>query len=141
MSIYPMQLAFEGEEWLDCITEIYPLQRQGFAGYVYVPTTWVLAIVFFGITLEMRKICTNKQLNLYGVGSVVGILILTVMMQEYHIPYVSTQKLFIPCEKPEESSLEFWANDALDFSSGAQKIWSRILGRSLVPPEWHKTEL
>ncbi|CBY18433.1 unnamed protein product [Oikopleura dioica] len=113
MSIYPMQLAFEGEEWLDCITEIYPLQRQGFAGYVYVPTTWVLAI-----------------LNLSGVGSVVGILILTVMMQEYHIPYVSTQKLFIPCEKPEESSLEFWANDALDFSTGAQKIWSRILGRN-----------
>jgi len=72
----------------------------------------------------------DLQLNLYGVGSIVGILILTVMMQEYHIPYVSTQKLFIPCEKPEESSLAFWANDALDFSSGAQKIWSRLLGRN-----------
>jgi len=51
MSIYPMQLAFEGEEWIDCITKIYPLQRQGFAGYVYVPTNWVLAIIFFGVTL------------------------------------------------------------------------------------------
>jgi len=46
-----MQLAFEGEEWIDCITKIYPLQRQGFAGYVYVPTNWVLAIIFFGVTL------------------------------------------------------------------------------------------
>ena len=63
-------------------------------------------------------------------SSVVGILVLTVMMQEYHIPYVSTQKLFIPCKVPEENSLASWANDALDFSVGAQKYWSRILGRN-----------
>ena len=32
MSLYPMQLAFEGENWLECVTTAYPFQRQGFAG-------------------------------------------------------------------------------------------------------------
>ena len=67
MSIYPMQLAFEGQEWLDCITDIYPFQRQGFAGYVYVPTTWVLSIIFFGATLEARKIWTNRQVEVINI--------------------------------------------------------------------------
>ena len=75
MSIYPMQLAFQGEEWLDCITERYPLQRTGFAGYVYVPTTWVLAIIFFGITLEARKILTNKQVRFAANNDHNGILL------------------------------------------------------------------
>jgi len=50
-------------------------------------------------------------------------------MQEYHIPFISTQKLFIPCGQSEESSWSSWANEALDFSAGAQKLWGMILGR------------
>ena len=30
-------------------------------GYVYVPTTWAVAIIFFGVTLQMRKIITVEQ--------------------------------------------------------------------------------
>lgn len=32
MSLYPLQLAFEGENWLKCVTTVYPYQRQGFSG-------------------------------------------------------------------------------------------------------------
>ena len=32
MSLYPIQLAFEGENWLKCVTTAYPFQRQGFSG-------------------------------------------------------------------------------------------------------------
>ena len=32
MSLYPIQLAFQGESWLTCIEKMYPFQRQGFAG-------------------------------------------------------------------------------------------------------------
>jgi len=141
MSLYPMQLAFEGENWLECVTTAYPFQRQGFAGYVYVPTTWAIAMIFFGVTLQMRKIITINQLVFCGVGSVIGTLILTVLMQEYHIPFISTQKLFIPCGQPEESSWSSWANEALDFSAGAQKLWRKLLGRPLSYPIWHKSEL
>ncbi|CAG5098461.1 Oidioi.mRNA.OKI2018_I69.XSR.g15687.t1.cds [Oikopleura dioica] len=141
MSLYPLQLAFQGESWLTCIEDKYPFQRQGFAGYVYVPTTWAVAIIFFGVTLVMRKIVTVEQLNYFGITSVVLVLITTVILQEYHIPFISTQKLFIPCGTPEENSWSAWASESLDFSAGAQKIWANILGRPLQYPSWFKDEL
>jgi len=141
MSLYPLQLAFEGENWLKCVTTVYPFQRQGFSGYVYVPTTWALSIIFFAVTLQVRKIITLNQLVFCGIGSVIGILMLTVLMQEYHIPFISTQKLYIPCGQPEESSWSSWANEALDFSAGAQKLWRILLRRPLTYPIWYKSEL
>jgi len=141
MSLYPLQLAFEGENWLKCVTKVYPYQRQGFSGYVYVPTTWAISMIFFAVTLQVRKIITVNQLVFCGIGSVIGILIFTVIMQEYHIPFISTQKLFIPCGQSEESSWSSWANEALDFSAGAQKLWGMILGRPLSYPIWYKSEL
>ena len=137
-------------------------------------------MIFFAVTLQIRKIITvnqvtyrqysikmTLQLVFGGVCSVIGILMLTVLLQEYHIPFISTQKLFIPCGQPEEKSWSAWADEALDFSAGAQKLWRMLLGRKdsnkkaqrpfdlqilmirsdlspsrpLSYPIWHKTEL
>ena len=48
------------------------------------------------------------QFNLVYLTGVFAVFFGTVLFQEVHIPYVSTQKLIIPCDKPEAGSwLEF----------------------------------
>ena len=48
-------------KWLECIVEQYPAQREAFSGYVFVPTTWMIGAMFFGVTLLTRKIMTPLQ--------------------------------------------------------------------------------
>ena len=76
---YPIHMTLGGDEWLSCIVETYPMQREGFSGYVYVPTTWMFAAMLFGATLLTRKMITPTEFGIiFGVG-VIGILILTVL--------------------------------------------------------------
>ena len=59
--------------------------------------------------LYFRKVLTPIQYAaVFGFG-VLGIFFATVLYQEIHIPYVSTQKLVLPCEDPKPGSwLEFF---------------------------------
>ena len=54
MSIYPIHLLLGGEDWISCIVEQYPAQREAFSGYVFVPTSFVVCAMFFGVTLLGR---------------------------------------------------------------------------------------
>jgi len=76
---YPIHMTLGGDEWLSCIVETYPMQREGFSGYVYVPTTWMFAAMLFGATLLTRKMISPTEFGvIFGIG-VIGILILTVL--------------------------------------------------------------
>ena len=54
MSIYPIHLLLGGETWISCIVEQYPAQREAFSGYVFIPTSFVVCAMFFGVTLLGR---------------------------------------------------------------------------------------
>ena len=61
--------------------------------------------MFFGVTLLTRKIMTPFQFNAVFLTGTLGIFFATVLFQEVHIPFVSTQKLIIPCTHPEPGTL------------------------------------
>ena len=122
MSVYPWHLALGGEEWTSCILDRYPKQMEGFSGYVFVPTTWVMAAEMFGATLLNRRIITGTEFGVVFGGCVLGILVLTVLLQEVHIPYVSTQRLVLPCPEPAQGSWLRGIVEALDTSLLAQRV-------------------
>ncbi|CAK0888067.1 unnamed protein product [Prorocentrum cordatum] len=100
-----MHLALSGDEWIACVVDRYPKQLQGLSGYVYVPATVMFAAMLFGGTLLERKIISGLQFaQIFGGG--VGVVILTtVLSQELHIPFVSTQRIILPCPEAEPGSL------------------------------------
>ena len=127
-SIYPIHLIIGGEEWFSCIVNQYPATREAYTGYIFIPTSFVVCAMFFGVTLLRRFvqfffyltekffpgenlaiICFRKILTpvqfaaVYGFG-VWNIFIATTLYQEIHIPFVSSQKLVLPCETPTPGS-------------------------------------
>jgi hypothetical protein len=137
---YPIHMAIGGDEWLSCIVDTYPMQLEGFSGYVYVPTTWMFAAMLFGATLLNRKMITGTEFGLiFGVG-VIGILVLTVLSQEVHIPFVSTQRLMIPCPPAQPGSWLKTAVDSLDTSILAQNVLGKF-GMEFIPPASKLVEL
>ena len=126
-SIYPIHLIIGGEEWFSCIVNQYPATREAYTGYIFIPTSFVVCAMFFGVTLLrrfvqkypvfyltvsrrnftqyfLRKILTPVQFAaVYGFG-VWNIFIATTLYQEIHIPFVSSQKLVLPCETPTPGS-------------------------------------
>jgi len=134
MSVYPIHLLLGGEEWIECIVEQYPAQREAFSGYVFVPTSFVVCAMFFGVTLLGRKVLTPIQYAaVFGFG-VLGIFFATVLYQEIHIPYVSTQKLILPCGDPTPGSwLEFFV-ELLNTAAPAQSCW-RYCEREITKPD------
>lgn len=134
MAGYPMQMALGGDAWLTCVVQEYPRQREGFSGYIYVPTTWVFSSMLFGATLLNRKIISKAQ---FGIGfgmCVAGILVLTVISQEIHIPFVSTQRLIILCPQPSSGSLPKSVSEFFDISLLSQAILSRTFGMEFNKP-------
>jgi hypothetical protein len=98
LSGYPLQLAFGGGAlWYKCVLEQYPMQREAFVHYVYVPATWAFAIMLFGATLLMRKIISDTTFGVAFVGLILLTLLSTVVTQELWMPFLSTQKLLIDC--------------------------------------------
>merc|ERR1719273_767296 len=54
----------------------------------------------FGGTLLNRKIVTTKAFGIIFGGGVGCTIVFTVLMQEIWIPFVSTQRLYMPCPEP-----------------------------------------
>jgi hypothetical protein len=100
--------------------------QEGFSGYVYVPTTWVLAAEMFGVTLLNRRILTQVEFGLVFGVCVFGILISTVLSQEVHIPVVTTQRLLLPCPEPPPGTWLRTAVEVLDTSVLAQRVLAAV---------------
>mmetsp|Transcript_12881 Transcript_12881/g.14893 ORF Transcript_12881/g.14893 Transcript_12881/m.14893 type:complete len:301 (-) Transcript_12881:155-1057(-) len=118
---YPLQLAFGGKEWYECVLDTYPMQQVGFVYYVYVPATFTFAAMLFGATLLMRKIISEAFFGVVFVSLILFTLFSTVLLQEIHIPFVSTQKLVINCPA-DNTSLIFALSELLDTSTLARSF-------------------
>ena len=126
ISAFPFQLWQGGSEWIDCVQELYPAQRLSFTSFVYVPTTWMFSMMFFGISLMKRKIVTPTLFALvFGAGNLF-IFLLVILMQEIHLPNVATQKTILPCPLPEPDSPLGQIVDFFDTSATLQNLFEKL---------------
>ena len=132
LSTYPVHLAFGGYEWWDCVQERYPLQGVGMIGYIYVPATTTFGLMLFAATLYQRGILTDIQFGLGSLCITMICLVSTVLSQELHIPFVSTQRIYLPCVEPPEDTFEAKILHALDFSVLSRVIWRQVFGVNIV---------
>ena len=122
--LYGYQLAWYGPEWLTCVYEQYPWQRVGLTAYVFNVLLLVFAQILFGATLNLRKIWTPLQFCGFIVPTVVGSLVATMLLMEYYLTEVSTQRLWIAC-LPEQA----WSrhiDDALNGSRYIQDFFAKM---------------
>ena len=124
LSVYPLQLTIFGEKWLECVYARYPMQGSGMVAFIYVPASTTFNLVMFGATLHLRRILSDFELGVILTISTIVCLIATVLSQEVHIPYVSTQRIYLPCEEPEEGTFSHTLVHLLDFSLYARSILS-----------------
>mmetsp|Transcript_10240 Transcript_10240/g.11803 ORF Transcript_10240/g.11803 Transcript_10240/m.11803 type:complete len:300 (-) Transcript_10240:96-995(-) len=122
---YPLQLAMGGKPWYDCVLQQYPMQQVGFVYYVYVPATFTFGAMMFGATLLLRKIISEAVFGVVFVGLILFTLLSTVLLQEIHIPWVSTQKLLINCPEDQQSFIYSLSN-ILDTSTLARSVLQAI---------------
>lgn len=130
---YPIQLSLYGQTpWWTCIQQRYPFQSIAMVAYIYIPTSLTFSFILFGATLLHRKVINENELGIASIIVISTCVISCVLMQEIHLPNVSTQKVYLPCTDPsfgEEQQLwERWAWEALDFSSHSRLVWSNIFG-------------
>lgn len=130
---YPLQLSFYGQTpWWTCIQQRYPSQSIAMVAYVYIPTTLTFSFILFGATLLHRKVITENQLGIASIIVISTCLVSCVLMQEIHLPDVSTQKVYLPCVDPilgeEDQSWEQLVWKALDFSSHSRLVWRNVFG-------------
>ena len=124
---YPLQLAYLGQEWFECVQMQYPLQGAAMVAYIYVPATWAFALMLFGATLWSRHIIGDIGLGGGFAAVVAAVLVTTVLMQEVHFPEpASTQKLWLPCPRPPSDSWSAWVEVHLDTSALARTALSVI---------------
>ena len=128
LATYPIQLAILGQEWWDCIQERYPMQAPGMVAFIYVPATVTFSLILFGATLYQRGILSDVEFGLGATAIVMVCLVTTVLTQELHIPDVSTQRIYLPCEEPVRGTLEADIVKALDFSRYARVVLTSTLG-------------
>lgn len=126
LSTYPVQLAIYGQEWLECVYVRYPMQGAGMVAFIYVPATVVFSLILFGATLYQRRIISAIEFGLISFAAVAFCLIATVLSQEAHIPYVSTQRIYMPCEEPSNGTFQYQMVHLLDFSQYARKILTSL---------------
>eukprot|EP00592_Proboscia_alata_P001125 CAMPEP_0194367036 /NCGR_PEP_ID=MMETSP0174-20130528/15154_1 /TAXON_ID=216777 /ORGANISM="Proboscia alata, Strain PI-D3" /LENGTH=287 /DNA_ID=CAMNT_0039142597 /DNA_START=319 /DNA_END=1179 /DNA_ORIENTATION=- len=107
LSVYPLQLAWGGQEWWNCVQTVYPLQAWGMVMYIYIPATWAFASILFGATLWLRKIINDVEFGLGAMALSLLMVLITVLSQEVHIPSVSTQRLYIPCDPGSDFNARF----------------------------------
>jgi hypothetical protein len=53
----------------------------------------------------LRKIISPGKFTLVQIILVAGVILATVITQEIHIPFVSTQKLILPCHDLQDATL------------------------------------
>lgn len=122
LSIYPAHFAIGGDEWFTCVCDRWPDQKRGFLEYVYVPAVWMMATMMFGATLWIRKIISSATFGIVFALGVSMTVFATVVMQEVWIPWVSTQRLYMPCPMPEPGTLSRTLTDTFDLSPAAQRF-------------------
>ena len=126
LSTYPLQLAIGGHKWWECIQQTYPQQNVGMVGYIYVPATVTFSLILFSATLYQRGIISDTQFGIGAATVTMICLVATVLSQELHIPFVSTQRIYLPCEEPVENGIEASILNALDVSVYARTFWREI---------------
>jgi len=120
LAAYPIQLAYGGDTWWRCVRSAYPMQAAGMVACIYVPAATAFSAMLFGATLWLRKLIGALSFGGGFSGVILATLVATVLMQEVHIPYVSTQKIYIPCPAPPPGSLAARVEIALNVSALAQ---------------------
>lgn len=128
LSFYPIQLSIQGEDWWRCIQDRYPIQASGMVAYIYIPATVTFSSILFGATLYQRKIISSNEFGVVTMLTILICLLSTVLSQEVHIPDVSTQRIYLPCQDPPAGSWEEKILIALDFSQYARSILTRFFG-------------
>ncbi|GFH53231.1 hypothetical protein CTEN210_09707 [Chaetoceros tenuissimus] len=128
LSTYPIQLAIGGHSWWNCIQQTYSEQNVGMVGYIYVPATVTFSLILFSATLYQRGIISDVQFGIGAVVITIVCLVGTVLSQELHIPFVSTQRIYLPCQEPIEDSTEAYILNTLDFSLYARSFWREVFG-------------
>ena len=120
-------------DYWSCILHRYPSQGVAMSAFIYVPTTLVFSVMIFGATLYLRQILTAWQFGMGVMSSALLTLTVTVLQQEVYLPYVSTQRIYLPCIEPEPGTWEAAIVQALDFSLVARSVLVQ-LGVDLLPP-------
>jgi hypothetical protein len=129
---YPLQLSFSTSEyatnWYSCLLDEFPLQNIAFVFYVYIPATVAFGVMIFSVTLMNREIITKSFFVTFILTSLVFMIVLTVLMQENHIPVVTTQKFIILC--PARKNVVF---DNVNVSIAARFVLS-LFGKTFSKP-------
>lgn len=131
-AVYPVQLALDSN-WLDCVLEHrYPAQDVAMSAYIYLPATYGFAMMLFGATLYLRKIVSAHQLGIVSIFAIFGIILLTVLLQEIHVPApASVQELYIACPLP--ASKDSWEYQ-FELATSPRPILGRMLQSK--PVQW-----
>jgi len=126
LSVYPFQLALWGQGWWECIQERYSAQGSGMVAFIYVPATVTFSLMLFGATLYSRKIISELEFGFVSTFTIIVCLVGTVLSQELHIPFISTQRIYLPCHEPELGTMQHSMVNFLDFSRYARMILSTV---------------
>lgn len=157
VAVYPIQLALGGwgiflqgsaaaaaatgddddeiPDYWACLQERYPVQGVAMSAFIYLPATVCFSVCIFGATLYERGIVSAVTFGAFMVGSALTSLVTTVLSQELHVPYVSTQRIYLPCIEPAEGSLEALVVTALDFSLASRYVLTWMGFDIPAPPE------
>jgi hypothetical protein len=125
--VYPIQLSIFGQDWWECIQQRYQAQNISMVAYIYVPTTVTFSLILFCATLYVRGMLTDVEFGVRCGTIVMVCLVGATLVQEVHIPDISTQRIYLPCLEPEIGSDEFHFVKALDFSRYARMILTYTL--------------
>ena len=102
------------------------------SAYIYLPATYGFAMMLFGATLYLRKIVSAHQLGIVSIFAIFGIILLTVLLQEIHVPApASVQELYIACPLP--ASKDSWEYQ-LELATSPRPILGRMLQSK--PVQW-----
>ena len=139
LAVLPLHLAWEGMDWYDCVHQQYPAFGYTTAAFAYTPACWTISVIAFATTLYNRKLIGVMAMSLIFLTSL-GTLAVTVISMEYHVPFVSVQRLYFPC--PVTRPWQQAVLEALDLSSLTQSLL-RGLGFSVRAPlegDYHSYE-
>lgn len=130
LAVLPLHLAWGGMDWYDCVHRQYPAFGYTTAAFAYTPACWTISVIAFATTLYNRKFIGVMTMSLIFLTSL-GTLAVTVISMEYHVPFVSVQRLYFPC--PVVEPWQQTVMEALDLSSSTQSLL-RWLGFSVRAP-------
>merc|ERR1711935_958886 len=87
LSIHALQLTNGGDDWLDCVAEQYPAQREALIVFVYIPISLMIMLSFIGVTLLRRRIISHSLA-----------VIATFIISTASVCFVNNYQLILPCD-------------------------------------------